>query len=199
MSAQAAFRTIRATYDEECITVYQAYNTSIAEAAVESQRLSASPLYRPGRATWIKPSWCWMMYRSGYSYKDSNQERILAIRMKHENFARLLKNATLAGAPHTRGESVVVQWDPERGPRLEKLDHRSIQIGIPGAVRDQWVEEWIESIEDVTQKAREMKKKLYEDPSIGIEELANLGLMPKERLYDVDDETLDRLEMSRQS
>ncbi|KAF2165147.1 hypothetical protein M409DRAFT_67426 [Zasmidium cellare ATCC 36951] len=175
--AKPAFREIRASHDDECITVYQEYNASIAESAIESQKLSASPLYRPGRATWIKPSWCWMMYRSGYS---------------------LLKNACPAGAPHARGESVVVQWDPERGPRLERLEYRGIQIGIPGGVRDQWIEEWIEGIEDVTQMARDMKKKLDEDLTIGVEELVRLGLMPDERLYRVDDEVFDRLGMASQ-
>ncbi|KAK4505306.1 hypothetical protein PRZ48_003269 [Zasmidium cellare] len=166
--ATPAFREIRASYDDDCITVYQAYNASIAEAAVKAQKLSASPLYRPGRATWIKPSWCWLMYRSGYSYKDSNQERILAIRMKHENFIKLLRNACPVGAPHGRG-----------------------------AVRDRWIEEWIESIEDVTKMAKEMKRKLDEDPAIGAEELCSLGLIPEERVYSVDDEIFERLEMGR--
>lgn len=31
-----------------------------------------------------------MMYRCGYSYKDAGQERVLAIRMKHEHFRELL-------------------------------------------------------------------------------------------------------------
>jgi hypothetical protein len=52
---------IRAVYDEETITVYQAYNAAIADAAVKHQKLNASPLFKSGRMTWIKPSWCWMM------------------------------------------------------------------------------------------------------------------------------------------
>jgi hypothetical protein len=56
-----AFREIRAVYDDEGITVYQAFNADIAEAAVREQKLNASPLYR-FRMTWIKPSWCWMLY-----------------------------------------------------------------------------------------------------------------------------------------
>src|SRR5881628_3004655 len=75
---------IRACYDEETITVYQAYNSEIATAAVHQQKLHASPQFRLSRMTWIKPSWCWMMYRAGYSYKDKNQERILALKMKQE-------------------------------------------------------------------------------------------------------------------
>jgi len=57
------YRQIRAVYDEATITVYQAYSTSIAIAAVKEQKLSASPDFSGSRMTWIKPSWCWMMYR----------------------------------------------------------------------------------------------------------------------------------------
>ncbi|KAK4631865.1 hypothetical protein CLAFUW4_02914 [Fulvia fulva] len=191
-----SYRTIRASFDEDCVVVYQAYNASIASAAVEHQILSASSLLKPGRMTWIKPSWCWMMYRSGYSYKDLNQERILAIRMKHEHFAELLSNACLAESPHARGESVVVQWDPERGPRLEKLDYRTIQIGIPGSIRDKWIAEWIEDIEDVTERARSMKRMLDDDAAIDAGRLIERSLMPEERPCAVDDAIIQRLEMS---
>lgn len=56
------YRQIRALYDDETITVYQAYCSSIALAAVEHQKLNASPDFKLGRMTWIKPSWCWMMF-----------------------------------------------------------------------------------------------------------------------------------------
>lgn len=56
------YRQIRASYDDETITVYQAYSSSIAIPAVKEQRLNASPDFLLGRMTWIKPSWCWMMY-----------------------------------------------------------------------------------------------------------------------------------------
>ena len=86
-------RQIRANFDEETITVYQAYNSEIASSAVQHQKLSASPQFKLGRMTWIKPSWCWMMYRAGYSYKDRNQERILALKMKHDHFIELLEKS----------------------------------------------------------------------------------------------------------
>lgn len=57
------YRQIRAEYDDESITVYQAYSAAIAIPAVREQKLSASPEFKPGRMTWIKPSWCWMMYQ----------------------------------------------------------------------------------------------------------------------------------------
>lgn len=58
------YRQIRAVFDDETITVYQAYSASIATRAVEQQKLNASPDFKLGRMTWIKPSWCWMMYFS---------------------------------------------------------------------------------------------------------------------------------------
>lgn len=60
-------RQIRALYDQEAITVYQAYSSVIAEPAVREQKLSASPEFKPTRMTWVKPSWCWMMYVDFYT------------------------------------------------------------------------------------------------------------------------------------
>ena len=69
-SSPIPYRQIRALFDDDTITVYQAYSKTIAEAAVREQRLTASPEFSGTRMTWVKPSWCWMMYRSGYSFKD---------------------------------------------------------------------------------------------------------------------------------
>ncbi|KAI0547847.1 ATP-dependent RNA helicase DHX8 [Xylaria curta] len=192
-------RQIRAYYDEETITVYQAYNSEIASAAVQQQKLHASPKFQLTRMTWIKPSWCWMMYRAGYSYKDKNQERILALRMKHEHFITLLRNAALTTEPSqviAPGDSansdkpakekstvVKVQWDPERTPRLERLGYRSIQIGIPRTLAATWTEEWILSIEDVTEKARALEQELRENQEVTDKDLVNKGLVPPEREF----------------
>ncbi|KAA8634698.1 hypothetical protein SMACR_00820 [Sordaria macrospora] len=51
--------------------------------------------------TWIKPSLAWMLYLSGYSYKDPGQERILAIKMKREDFLGLLGRGVLTHGPGT--------------------------------------------------------------------------------------------------
>ncbi len=191
---------IRALHDTDTITVYQAYNRTIASAAVEQQKLSASPHFKLTRMTWIKPSWCWMMYRAGYSYKDKNQERILALRMKNEDFAALLEKAVLATehgqtadidpedvvkTDEEKSSSVKVQWDPERTPRLEKLGYRSIQIGIPISSATTWAEDWIVSIEDVTEKARALERELRETPDVSDEELVTKGLLPLEMEYRV--------------
>ena len=190
-----AYRAIPASYDDECITVYQAYNNDIAEAAVKSQKLSASPSYRPSRMTWIKPSFCWMMYRCRYSHKDANQQTVLALRIKHQNFAYMLRKAGLASKDHERGQTIVVQWDPERGPRLEKLEYRSLQMGIPPSLQSQWIDDWIESIEDVTEIARKLKERLDQDPKVGMAELVESGFIPRERSYAVPEDVRENLEM----
>lgn len=92
-------------------------------------------------------------YRSGYSFKDEKQERILAIRMKREWFEHLLSLSCVTHgnlgplSEEDRKAPVRVQWDPERDVTLAKLDHRSIQIGIGRGLSELWANEWIESIE----------------------------------------------------
>ncbi|CAM6094827.1 unnamed protein product [Calypogeia fissa] len=198
--SQTPNRQIRASFDTTHITVYQAYSTSIASAAVTHQKLNAAPDFRPSRMTWIKPSWCWMMYRSGYSLKDPHQARILAIKISHENFAVLLSQAVVTSGQHALSEEerrmpVRVQWDPERTPRLGVLPYRSIQIGISREVGRKWVEEWVDGIEDVTERALELKRAVEENPKIEIEELVEKGLMPVEREYVLPEELRRRLRM----
>jgi hypothetical protein len=235
------YRQIRAHYDDETITVYQAYNRAIAAAAVKDQKLHASPLFKPTRMTWIKPSWAWMLYRAGYSYKDPGQERILALRMRHVDFLGLLQRAVLTSGhggakagpelePETpqaapqesdatnpppadsdketkpgrrkhrdpaagKSPDVKVQWDPERTVRLDKLEYRSLQVGIPAALSSEWTEKWIVSIEDVTDRARELKRVLDEEPDVSDMELVKRGLVPVERPFDVSEELQERLKM----
>ena len=80
---------------------------------------------------------------------------------------------------------------------MKVLPYRSIQIGIPGALSTTWANEWIFSIEDVTQKARELKAVVDEKPDITDQELVELGLIPKERPYPVSDGLYSKLEMGR--
>ncbi|KAH7077599.1 hypothetical protein BKA63DRAFT_489164 [Paraphoma chrysanthemicola] len=209
MTKQAIpYRQIRALYDETTITVYQAYNKEIAEAAVKHQKLNASSKFSPTRMTWIKPSWAWMLYRSGYSYKDAGQERILALRLTHAAFLSILRKAVVANhvgnetttdakerkAGRPRPTRVMVQWDPERSFRIGKLDYRSIQIGIPGTLVEELVDGTVE-IEDVTEKARQLKKLLDENDKMDLGTLIERGLFPKEQEFEVDEDTKKILAM----
>ncbi|KAK6821974.1 hypothetical protein PG987_014799 [Apiospora arundinis] len=205
------YRQIRALHDAETITVYQAYNADIAAQAVAQQRLDASPRFKKAtRMTWVKPSWCWMMYRAGYSHKDRNQERVLALRMRHGHFLELLRRGMMMlvivrreGDKKNVEEEVRIQWDPERSPRLEKLDYRSIQIGVPAALQARWVAEWIVSIKDVTERARELKRVLDEEEktregsdAITDEELVDRGLLPRETEFVIPEDLQEILGMT---
>jgi len=192
------YRQIRALYDKNTITVYQAYSKTIAEAAVREQKLDASPDFSYERMTWIKPSWCWMMYRSGYALKDANQSCILALKISNENFRKILEQAVVCevekGVKLSREErrkEVRVQWDPERGPGLGELGYRSLQVGIGRGLSRRFVSEWVEGIEDVTGMAEKLRRVVEEGKGKGekwdTEELVRKGCMPGERVYEVDE------------
>src|SRR5687767_10316636 len=132
------YRQIRADFDRETIVVYQAYNDAIADAAIAAQRFV--PPFSLGRMTWIKPSFLWLMERSGWGTK-SNQERTLAVRIARESWDAALRTAVLTSfneAAHGTFDAwrsdfsqaaVHIQWDPERSIYGKKLEHRSIQVG----------------------------------------------------------------------
>ncbi|KAF2244206.1 ATP-dependent RNA helicase DHX8 [Trematosphaeria pertusa] len=207
-ASQTPYRQIRAKHDENTVTVYQAYSAEIAIPAVKSQKLSASPSFSTTRMTWIKPSWAWMLYRSGYSYKDSRQTHILALTLSRQTFVSLLRtamvhgneahdgNANLGAERRIKKERVRVQWDPERTVRLGKLPYRSIQIGVPGGLVDEFME-GIVRIEDVTEKARKLKSVLDEDvkTKLGMEDLKRMELSPEETEVEIDDELRKILRM----
>lgn len=68
--------------DEEA-WFYQAFNNEIADWALANQIYAGCPAFKPLRMTWIKPSFAWVLFRSGYGRKG-NQERILRIKIGHE-------------------------------------------------------------------------------------------------------------------
>jgi hypothetical protein len=159
------YRQIRAVYTDTTITVYQAYSGQIAEHALQAQRFV--PPFQISRMTWIKPSFLWMMYRSGWGTKDG-QERVLAIDITRSGFQWCLENACLSHfdpaihASETAWQKakeqspVRVQWDPERSIRLVRLDYRSIQIGLSGPAVAKYVGDWIVHVRDVTSLAHEI-------------------------------------------
>lgn len=189
------------------LTLYQAYNTSIATAAIATQKLSASPLFNATRMTWLKPSWCWVCYRSGYGQKDANQTHILALEVTREGFDEILSHGVLAhdigkdGKDSERdgGGCVRVQWDPERGPALERYAYRSIQVGVKGPLVGTLVEEWVVGIEDVTERAKEMQRTVLKAEEKGqkveMEDLVAKGQHPVETVYEVSETIAQRLGM----
>lgn len=157
-------RTIRAVFDDRTITIYQAYNRDIARTATRHQTFQ-SPPFSMNRMTWIKPSFLWMMYRSGWSTKE-NQEHVLAIKIKREGFEGLLDNACLShfdpsfhpSIEHWKTQlaqtNVRIQWDPEKDIHLQNLPYRSIQIGLTGTAVQHYVADWIVQIDDISQHCK---------------------------------------------
>jgi hypothetical protein len=160
-------RQIRALYNDRTIRVYQAYSDTIADSALQHGTF-VSPPFKMDRMTWIKPSFLWMMYRSGWGKKDSGQNRILAIDITREGFEWALEHSCLShfekGIYATKEEwqtaknnsPVRIQWDPERDINLQPLEHRAIQIGLTDEAVRLYVNGWIHTITDITEKAAEI-------------------------------------------
>jgi hypothetical protein len=156
---------VMADWDERGVVIYQAFEDRIVEAAVEAQTFVPGSGFSLTRMTWIKPSFAWMLYRSGYATKRS-QTRIARVRLTHDGFLEILRGAAPThwdrGLYATRQEwgaalvqsSARYQWDPERDLRLRKTGERALQVGIQGELVRRYVEEWIVSVEDVTGLAR---------------------------------------------
>lgn len=160
-------KQIRAFYTEDFIRVYQAYSDEIADVALKNNTF-VSPPFSMTRMTWIKPSFLWMMYRSGWAEKDPNQSRILAIDLSHQGFKQILSQGVLSDHHSSvikdeaewknkiKNSNVVIQWDPERDIHLNKLSYRTIQIGLRNQAVVDYCEKWIIKIEDMTTLSKEI-------------------------------------------
>lgn len=192
-----AFREVRAMFSADSIVVYQAYGPPIADAALSAGTFVAP--FKRERMTWIKPSFLWMMYRSGWATKPG-QERVLAIEMTRDGFEWALAHASLShferdvhgSAEEWRAQRdaspVRVQWDPERSLHLEPLPYRAIQIGLSGPAVPRYAEDWIRDIREVTGLATEIRR-LVVDRDLE----AARARLPVERPYPLPDPIRVRL------
>jgi hypothetical protein len=190
-------REIRADFDRDTITIYQAYSPGIAEAALAAGRFV--PPFSFGRMTWIKPSFLWLMHRSNWGRK-SGQERVLAVRVRRAGWERALSlvvpTAFVPGlfaspaewAERFAAAKVHLQWDPERTLRGTGLPYSSIQVGLSRHVIREYAEEWVAGIEDSTPQVRKIHALLH----AGEAEKARRHL-PAERVYPVGGELARRL------
>lgn len=180
-------RRVRAGFNHEAITVYQAYPARIAEPALEAGTFVAP--FKRTRMTWIKPSFLWMMYRSGWAAK-TDQERILAVEITREGFDWALSHACLSHFDRQRfgpaeewraelqSSPVRIQWDPDRDLYLNPLPYRAIQVGLTGEAVTRYLDDWIVDITDVTQLAADVHKAVRN----GNTEAAT-ALLPPEREF----------------
>uniref|UniRef100_UPI000CD4D3BD DUF4291 domain-containing protein n=2 Tax=unclassified Streptomyces TaxID=2593676 RepID=UPI000CD4D3BD len=150
---------IRAAHTATTVTLYQAYPPALGEPAARDGRFPSS--WKRERMTWVKPSFLWMMYRSGWGTKQ-NQETVLAVEVSRDGFEWALRNAALSHYRHElhgdrrnwsralRRASCRVQWDPERDLLLHPLPCRSLQLGLTGEAAERYADEWISGLRDVT-------------------------------------------------
>jgi hypothetical protein len=181
---------IRANYDRDTIVIYQAYAANIADVALKLQRF-ASP-FSFHRMTWIKPSFLWLMHRSNWGQK-ANQQRTLAVHISRAGWEKALSLGTLthpepsvfpnASAWETEfaNSPAHIQWDTERSLRGAGLNHFSIQVGIGRQMIQEYVDQWIVKIEDLTSTVSKIRDLLKS----GDEKNAKRHL-PSERVYPIE-------------
>ena len=191
-----AGRHILAQYDADSIVVYQAYTPSIGRFAATHGRFGGDFSYN--RMSWIKPNFLWMMYRSGWGTKPS-QEITLAVRIRRDAFDLMLGQAvhsSFVPAIHPDRDSwqreverslVRLQWDPDHGPLGEKLERRAIQLGLRGDVLARYGGEWIVAIEDISEFVAEQRARLADGPPF-----ARL-MTPREEVYPVPQASFARV------
>ncbi len=183
---------IRADYNNETITVYQAYNEVIALPAIENNRFEAP--FSFNRMTWVKPSYLWLMERSNWGTK-SNQDYILGIKIKRDCWEKALAIGVLTSPDKLvyanglewekqfKKAKIHIQWDPERNIRGAKLQERSIQVGVSRFLIEEYNNEWIEEIVDLTA----LTKKMNQLRKLGKYKEAK-RLLPNERIYNLSTE-----------
>ncbi|ETO05722.1 hypothetical protein RFI_31676 [Reticulomyxa filosa] len=190
---------ITGVFTNEYVIVYQAFNPTIAKSATTHQTFLKCAEYSQDRMTWIKTNFLWMMHRSEWG-KSQNQEHILAIWLKLENFLYLLSNSYLSlyndQLPYTQREHstviknkksrVVVQWDPHHfaigGDKL--IDKRAIQIGIKGKPYCDTFHSGILFIEDISDFVHSIDEQRLKETSF---------LIPNETIMSVPDLIKERL------
>ncbi|ENW05988.1 DUF4291 domain-containing protein [Acinetobacter beijerinckii] len=181
-------KIIRATHTDSTIRVYQAYSTKLAHLAVQNNSFKHNPFFKMTRMTWIKPSFLWMMYRSGWGKKDGEQQTILAIDLCKEGFDWALQHSCSSHKPlHLSDEQwlnlkqetpVRIQWDPDPNLLLEPQNYRAIQIGLSNVAIEHYVNDWVVQITDITETAQHIHQLVINQEF----EIAN-SLLPKESIY----------------
>lgn len=181
-------------FTEDTIVVYQAFPKAIAAFAVTQGYLGGN--FRLERMSWIKPNFLWMMYRSGWATKV-DQEHVLAIHLQRTGFEELLRQAVHSHYVPTLYETelqwrqavaesaVRLQWDPDHDPFGRSLPRRAIQLGLRGQILLQYAQQWILSIEDITDFVHAQQQFVQ---SGHLDRL----LTPVERIYPISDVALQK-------
>lgn len=180
-------KNIYAVFDDKTMRVYQAYNNEIADEAMKLGKFGSK--FSLTRMTWIKPSFLWMMYRSGWATKEG-QERILAIDLKREGFDEIVKKSVISAFRESgetsiddwreklQNSEVRCQWDPDRDIYGNPIGRRAIQLGIKGEMVKKYVNDWIVNITDITEEVIKIRTSIEE------QEFSE-SVLPLEKIYKV--------------
>ena len=182
-----ACQETRALFTDSTVRVYQAFPVEIAEEAARLGMFGAH--FKMGRMSWIKPSFLWMMYRSGWASK-TGQERVLAIDIKRTAFDYIVNNAVASTfnksgctdynewQQQVKQSDIRCQWDPERDIYGNPLNYRSVQLWLRGSALYEYVHNWITSIEDITGYVKMLAGKKEKGIDISTE-------LPEEKMYKI--------------
>ncbi|VVJ15698.1 Uncharacterised protein [Amycolatopsis camponoti] len=140
-------RQVRAAQTETTVRVYQACSPAVADAALEKQTFG-----EPDRTVWLDLSFRLAAYHSGNGSKPGH-ERVLAVDLEREGFEWALSHEG----------PVLIQWDAERDLDHTPLNFEAIRIGLTGEAVGHYVDEWIQSITDVTPVVRDISGLLATD------------------------------------
>jgi hypothetical protein len=182
-------KIILAKFNEKTIRVYQAYTDAIANEALKLGTFGKR--FSLDRMTWVKPSFLWMMYRSGWASKEG-QNRVLAIDIERTGFDIMLENVILSTfkkefydsiedwKEKVKRSNVRCQWDPDRDIYGNRINRRAIQLGLRGIIVNRYVNEWIVNINDITKYVFDLKEKINQ-------KTFSDDMLPIELEYPVDD------------
>lgn len=189
----AVGKFIIAQFNKESIIVYQAFKDSIAQYAVAHQKFGGDD-YDFHRTTWLKPSFLWMMYYSGWANKQ-DQENVLAIKMSRKGFDEILRFAVMttfykeiygdnaSWKKQLETSDIQLQWEPYHDLHGNKTDRKAVKIGLSGEVLERFNNEWIQEIQNITPYVQEQQELLKAG------KIKNIRL-PKERAYAPGDLTI---------
>jgi len=165
-------RHILASFDDETIVVYQAYNRAIGARAIKRGRLGGRG-FSMDRMSWIKTNFLWMMYRSGWGRKEG-QRVVLGLRISRAFFEEVLCAAVASsfGASVLADEATwrlalgsadaQLQWDPDHAPDGAPLERRAIQLGLRRELLRRFVEEETIEVLDMTAFVESQRVKLLQ-------------------------------------
>lgn len=140
--------------------------------------------------SWVKTSFLWMMYRSGWATK-AGQECVLAVWLSRTFFEQVLAQAVQTTFDERtcpslaeyqaafRAARVRRQWDPDRTPNGQRCGgRRVIQLGLRGPVLEEYGQRQIVEVTDVTPFVEQQREHARRPPFAEVQVLVQRVYWP---------------------